>query len=170
MKATFFSKHVLSSIFRPPAGAFHSRKIYDRIYRTFAHWLPAYIMDFLLWASGKKPVVVKLIGKMHRGISALEYFINREWTWSNDNLVALDGDLNQTDRTLFNFCLHDLDWEDFVRHYYLGVRHNVLMYKPETIDTCRQKVRNMYLVYDFLRSIITAGVVYYFFSRIMTIF
>jgi fatty acyl-CoA reductase len=137
------------------------------------HWLPAYIVDFIIWTTGRKPVVRKIIAKMHKGIDSLEYFANREWTWSNDNVLALDDELNETDSTLFNFRLHDLDWEDFVRQYYLGVRHIVMKYEPETMDACRKRIRIMYLVYHVARGLITAGVVYYIltqFARILGIF
>lgn len=131
--------------------------------------MPAYIADFGIWASGRKPMLCRLIQKMHKGIDMLEYFGNHEWQWSNDNVLALDSELNEADSKLFNFRLHDLNWEDFVRHYYLGVRQFVLKYKPETIPACRKRVRIMYNVYHIVRGIAIAVMVYFILTQLTRI-
>ena len=68
------------------------------------HLLPAYAVDAILYilfalnVTKHKPFLVRLIGKMHNGMAALEWFANRQWIWANDNVVALEKELNTTDR------------------------------------------------------------------------
>jgi fatty acyl-CoA reductase len=156
-------------IFSPPGITFHNHWINDRIYRLFVHWLPAYIFDGLSLISGKKPRVSKLISKMHKGLDALEYFVNREWTWCNVNVHALDAEMNSTDRMLFNFRLDDMVWEDFLEHYIVGLRHNVLKYKPDTLDSCRKKFRTIYIIYHLARGVIITSVLYYIIAKFAVI-
>ena len=53
--------------------------------------------------STPKPDLVNSIGKMHHGIQKIEWFVNREWTWANDNVIALSKELGPRDRAQFNF-------------------------------------------------------------------
>ena len=47
---------------------------------------------------------------------------NREWTWANDNVVALSKELNATDAEYFNFRLHNLDWREYWLNYFIALR------------------------------------------------
>ena len=91
-------------VFRPPNGTFQYSELHDRIFRFFVHLLPAYAVDTILYVlfalnvTKHKPFLVRLIGKMHNGMAALEWFANRQWIWANDNVVALEKELNTTDR------------------------------------------------------------------------
>ena len=48
--------------------------------------------------------------------------LNREWTWANDNVLALSKELNATDAEYFNFRLHDLDWREYWTNYFIALR------------------------------------------------
>ena len=47
---------------------------------------------------------------------------DREWTWANDNVLALSKELNATDAEYFNFRLHDLDWREYWLNYFIALR------------------------------------------------
>ena len=93
-------------VFRPPNGTFQYSRLHDRIFRFFVHLLPAYAVDAILYVllalnvTKHKPFLVRLIGKMHNGMAALEWFANRQWVWANENVVALEKELNATDRDM----------------------------------------------------------------------
>lgn len=89
---------------RPPNYfPFQENKIWDQLLRIFLHLLPAYIVDAVALLHGREPYLVKIIGKMHHGIRKIEWFANREWTWVNDNVMALSKELGAGDRARFNF-------------------------------------------------------------------
>ena len=67
------------------------------------HWIPAYVIDAVLRLLGRKPFMVKAIGKVDAGIKSLEYFTSNEWVWDNDNSIELERELNSTDRECFDF-------------------------------------------------------------------
>ena len=99
------------------------------------HWIPAYAIDAVLRLLGKKPYMVKLTGKVGAGIKTLEFFTSNEWVWSNDNSVALDKELNSTDRECFDFSsrLRQLDWEEYFDNYFLMGRHQVSTLRPQKL-------------------------------------
>ena len=48
--------------------------------------------------SGRPPKVVRRLKRMKVGLVALEWFANRQWVWSNDNVSQLSEELNSTGR------------------------------------------------------------------------
>ena len=91
------------------------------------HWIPAYVIDAVLRILGRKPFMVKAIGKVDAGIKSLEYFTSNEWVWDNDNSIELERELNGTDRECFDFRsrLGHMNWEEYFDNYFLMGRHQV---------------------------------------------
>ena len=96
-------------------------------------------------------------------MGALEYFANREWTWSSKNVHQLNDELEEADKKLFPCDLRcDLpDWDEFVLNYFYGVRTYVLKNDPASIGRCRKK----YKVYQLL-DIIVKGLLLYVLCRL----
>ena len=84
-------------------------------------------------------------------MQALEYFANREWSWTNDNVNNLNDELCAEDKELFAADLRtDLpNWEDFVINYFKGVRHYVLKNDPATVEWCKKKCK-VYVAADYI--------------------
>ena len=106
----------------------------------FLNLIPAYILDGLTRLGGGTPKVVRRLSRFKIGLLALEWFANRQWVWRNDNVAALDKELNGADRKYFNFRVHGIDWREYVDNYYWVLRTHVLKNKPETVDTTRRKL------------------------------
>ena len=71
----------------------------------------------------------KITNRMTTSIGALQFFLLKEWSWSNTNLNSLHGELVNTDEKsleTFNFDIRPLDWKNFLDHYVLGTRHYAL--------------------------------------------
>lgn len=89
------------------------------------HWIPAYTIDGVVRLLGRKPFLVKMVGKVQAGIKSLEYFTTHEWKWANDNSVVLQRELNSTDQKYFDFSLRSLHWQRYFDNYFLAGRHQV---------------------------------------------
>ena len=100
-------------------------KMVTQIMGFFLHWVPAHAIDTVLRLLGHKPFLVKVVGKVVAGIEVLEYFTTHEWIWANDNAVALEGELNSTDRECFDFSLRRLHWQEYFDNFFLAGRHQV---------------------------------------------
>ena len=107
-------------------------------------------MDLALRAFGQKPFMRTIVTKISKGMQALEYFANREWSWTNDNVNNLNDELSAEDKELFAADLRtDLpNWEDFVINYFKGVRHYVLKNDPATVEWCKKKCK-VYVAADY---------------------
>ena len=127
----------------------------------FLNLIPAHILDLLARLSGGTPKVVRRLKRFKVGLLALEWFANRQWVWSNDNVCALHEELNATDRAKFNFRMGGVDWREYVHNYYLAVRTHVLKNKAETVDTTRRKLDRQLMVYNVARGALACAASYW---------
>lgn len=129
-----------------PGGTFKRSSTVNRLYELVLHETPAHVTDLVCRAVGKKPFAVRLCNKMHRGMRSLEYFTTHEWTWDSSNTTSLANTMEDKDRDTFYFLLEGLEWDLFIEEYIKGTRAYVLKQNPNTISTCRRKLRVLWLV------------------------
>ena len=139
--------------FRPPGGNFHHSEIQDRVHRFFSHIIPAYTIDTISRLTGHKPILVRLITKMHRGMAPLEWFANRQWIWANDNVVTLSEEFNATDQKWFPCRVNNLDWHEYLINYMYTLRKHVLKYDDSTIDACKLRMKRLTLVFELVKGL-----------------
>lgn len=123
--------------------------------------MPALIVDLVLFLiPGKQPFLWKLVCKMHKAMHALVFFSTRQWSWTNDNVHALNDELDDQDKALFNCDLRKLpDWDSFLENYFLGIRHYVCKNSPSTIEKSRTKFKLLYAL-DCLLKVILLFILY----------
>jgi len=155
------SKHPLEFVIWYPGGSYRDSWILDRLCRMFLHYLPALIIDLvLLLIPGKKPFMWKLICKMHKAMQALEYFSTRQWSWSNDNVHALNDELDEQDKALFNCDLRKLPaWDSFLENYILGIRQYICKSSPDTLEKSRFRLKLLYVA-DCLLKLVLLFILY----------
>merc|ERR1719188_851646 len=154
-------KYPFENILMPPNGTFQHSELQDRIFRFFVHIIPAYIVDAIARLLGHKPFLVRLVGKMHNGMAALEWFANRQWIWANDNVIALSQELNATDRVWFHCRTEGLDWQDYFVSYYYCARKHLLKYKDDSLDASRVHLKRLVFVFEIIKGTIAFALVLY---------
>jgi fatty acyl-CoA reductase len=107
----------------------------------FFHYLPAYIIDFLLFITGNKPFLVNVQKRISHGLKVLQYYTSRKWDFKNDNFQSLYKELNDVDKKKFNFNFVEVQFKDFIRNYILGIRKYILKEKPEDLQKARNNLR-----------------------------
>ena len=83
-------------LIRPPSITLTRNKIQDRFLHVFMNLLPAYAIDYAARLQGRKPALVRRMGRLQEGLKVLEFFANRQWSWANDNVAQLSEELNPT--------------------------------------------------------------------------
>lgn len=64
----------------------------------FLQFLPSCLIDIFLMIFRKKPRFVRIQMKMFNGIRLFEYFVMKQFTWRNDNLLELYDQLSADDK------------------------------------------------------------------------
>ena len=111
----------------------------------------------------------KLINKMTTAIEAINFFCLHQWSWTNTNLNNLQSALVNTDNESlesFSFDIRSLDWNIFMDHNVLGMRHYVLKNHPDSIESSRKKLNILY----FLHCIIQLAFVFFLIYNLVNVF
>ncbi|XP_051170329.1 fatty acyl-CoA reductase wat-like [Leptopilina boulardi] len=101
----------------------------------FLHFLPAAIVDCILYLMGKKPMLWTAYKKIHKFMGVISYFSSQEWNFHSDANQALYKKLNSVDRKKFDFNLNNLDWEDYICYHVRGIR--VFIFK-DTMESIKE--------------------------------
>ena len=101
---------------------------------------------------------MKLCNRMINVIENLKCFIMNDWNFHTMNSQFLYQSLSHADRRLFNFDLSDLNWDDYVTRWHLGIKKFVL---NETMTDASMKVaqNNMTRLY-WLHRILQLALMY----------
>lgn len=130
-----------------PAGSTKTNKTIHNLHVFCVNVVPSYIADCVLRLLGKKPIAMKLCNRMIKAINALEYFMLRNWTFSNANTRDLWSSLSPIDRQAFNFDISDLDWYDYIEKYQLGCKRFIMKEEISSLPTARRTLRILYWIH-----------------------
>ncbi|XP_055475263.1 fatty acyl-CoA reductase 2-like [Psammomys obesus] len=131
------------SAFRRPNADFTTNSFTTQYWNAVSHRAPAIIYDFYLRLTGRKPRMTKLMNRLLKTISMLEYFINNSWEWSTNNTEMLLSELSPEDQRVFNFDVRQLNWLEYIENYVLGVKKYLLKEDLAGVPKARQHLRRL---------------------------
>mgnify|MGYP005984261047 FL=1 len=79
--------------------------------------------------------------KTHLAMTRLSHFGNREWTFSNKNVKEMWGQMNETDRNLFNFDIGSVQWVYYLRNYFKGLKVHLMKENLETLPEAKTRLK-----------------------------
>ncbi|PBC32174.1 putative fatty acyl-CoA reductase CG5065 [Apis cerana] len=129
-----------------PDGKCHTFAIVNNVCKLFQHLLPAHILDFILRLRGKPAIMVGLHEKIDKAVKCLEYFTMQQWTFRDDNVRQLSGELSPEDRQIFMFDVKQIDWPSYLEQYILGIRQFIIKDSPETLPAARSHIKKLYWI------------------------
>ncbi|EFA04974.1 Putative fatty acyl-CoA reductase CG5065-like Protein [Tribolium castaneum] len=147
----YMRKHPFSDVTWYPDGTVTASRTLNIINKYLLHWLPAYIMDGLVWMAGGKPIMVRIQDKLCKAATCLEYFTMNEWHFDDENVRILSQQLNEKDREEFCFDVAKIDWEQYVEDYVLGIRRFIFKEESSSIPHARRQVSRLYWLYRCLQ-------------------
>ncbi|XP_020283180.1 fatty acyl-CoA reductase wat-like [Pseudomyrmex gracilis] len=120
----------------------------------FLHMIPGYIVDAILFLSGRKPQLVKVYKKIHKFEHVISYFSTQEWQFRNDAVLKLWNRMNQSDRQMFNFNLDELNWNSCILNLIIGVRVFILKDPLDSLEKGKAKYRKLKIAHYTLMTIL----------------
>ncbi|XP_063642897.1 fatty acyl-CoA reductase 2 isoform X6 [Pan troglodytes] len=138
-----FEKIPFERPFRRPNANFTSNSFTSQYWNAVSHRAPAIIYDCYLRLTGRKPRMTKLMNRLLRTVSMLEYFINRSWEWSTYNTEMLMSELSPEDQRVFNFDVRQLNWLEYIENYVLGVKKYLLKEDMAGIPEAKQRLKRL---------------------------
>ncbi|CAH1394511.1 unnamed protein product [Nezara viridula] len=129
-----------------PNGRPYKVKLFHDISIVLFHWIPAYVIDFLLLIFGQKRFMIRVQTKIQAGLDVLQYFTTREWKFKNEKLLALRSSLNSFDREKFTLDFEKIDMKQYMTSAILGARHFLLKEDPNSIPRSRMILKLLYVL------------------------
>jgi len=129
-----------------PDGSIKSSWLLHSLCVIFFHFLPAYIIDFLVTLCGKKTFMVRIQRRIQGGLDVLQYYTTKQWVFRNDNMKALSHTLTEEDRQTFYTDIKMVEWDSYIKSYVLGTRHYCLQEDPATLPKARTHLKRLYLI------------------------
>uniref|UniRef100_A0A2K6TDZ3 Fatty acyl-CoA reductase n=1 Tax=Saimiri boliviensis boliviensis TaxID=39432 RepID=A0A2K6TDZ3_SAIBB len=138
-----FEKIPLERAFRRPYADFTTNNFTTQYRNAVSHRAPAIIYDFYLRLTGRKPRMTKLMNRLLRTVSMMEYFVNQSWEWSTYNTEMLMSELSPEDQRVFNFDVRQLNWLEYIENYVLGVKKYLLKEDMAGIPEAKQHLKRL---------------------------
>ncbi|XP_022187212.2 LOW QUALITY PROTEIN: putative fatty acyl-CoA reductase CG5065 [Nilaparvata lugens] len=130
-----------------PGGSFKGSRFFNSICVALSHLLPAYLMDACTRIAGRKPIMVTVQNKLLRAAECLEFFTTHEWKFTNTNVLKLYESLPPSDRESFNFNVNDVNWQEYMQLYWLGIRRFILKEDTSNDSAARSRLRKVYWIH-----------------------
>ncbi|CAG9767884.1 unnamed protein product [Ceutorhynchus assimilis] len=143
--------HPLSDINWYPDGSVTASRSVNFFKRYLFHWLPAYLIDSVVWVTGGKPILLKVQNKLNKAANCLEYFTTQEWEFDDENVRSLSLTLTESDKTEFCFDVAKIDWEKYLENYVLGIRRFIFKEDTSSIPKAQRQISKLYIFHRLLQ-------------------
>lgn len=140
-------KHPLGDLMWYPDGTCYSSALANSLGKYTFHFLPAYLIDAISRAVGRKPIMVGIQQKLDKAATCLTYFSTREWKFIDDNVLSLHSSLSRADREAFPFDVRQINWPHYIEDYVLGIRQFIFKERPESIPKARRQLSKLYVLH-----------------------
>ncbi|NWQ59720.1 FACR1 reductase, partial [Neopipo cinnamomea] len=87
--------------------------------------------------------MMKIINRLHKSMTLLQYFSTQSWNWSSDNMNMLMSHLNTEDKKLYNFDVRQLHWSEYIESYCIGAKKYLLNEDMAGIPAAKQHLRKL---------------------------
>lgn len=91
----------------------------------------------------------------------MQYYTTKEWTFKTDKFEALVSKLNKADAEIFDMDTSQLNYEEYIRTYIVGIRNYMLGESDATIPRARSVLRFLYIL-DCATKFIFGALVFWF--------
>ncbi|KAH0535819.1 hypothetical protein KQX54_019512 [Cotesia glomerata] len=131
------SKNPLAGIIWAPSITYTTNNLYYFASVLLFHLLPGLVLDFILYLSGHKPMLVKLQRRVYIANTALSYFLTHEWEFKNSNLFGLLSEVPEADAKNFLFDFASIDVSYYFENCLIGAKKYLL--NEKTTDSLAAK-------------------------------
>ncbi|XP_032590860.1 putative fatty acyl-CoA reductase CG5065 isoform X2 [Drosophila grimshawi] len=145
-----------------PDACVTTNETYHKFNVAMFHWLPAYLLDFLMLILGQKRFMLRVQEKISIGLGVLQFFTLNAWTFKSDHYASLWNNLNEQDKAIFNMNMDVKETEEeYMVNCALGARKFILKEKDEDIPKARLHMRIQWVVDVVCKTLIVGLFAYY---------
>ncbi|KAK0396316.1 hypothetical protein QR680_001667 [Steinernema hermaphroditum] len=136
----------LDSCYGVPSTHFHTSRKLFLLNFYMKHYYPAQALDLLARMTGRDQMYVRMYGKIWKMIETLHFFTTRGWTFQAKGLLMLWDDLSEEDKKIFNFDIRQVNWDQYLFDYLMGIKVYLLGEKLEDLPKARSNLVRLKLI------------------------
>ncbi|XP_022910107.1 putative fatty acyl-CoA reductase CG5065 [Onthophagus taurus] len=140
-----------------PDGTLQSNYYVHFFWTIFIHWLPALLIDGLMFIFRQKRFMIRIQKKIYDGLELLQFFTTREWKFKSENFLALVNELNPTDKELYPMDYHLYPIDKYMVYCILGARQYTMKENLKSLGRCRVQLRILYVVDKLFKLLLMYG-------------
>ncbi|XP_055916268.1 uncharacterized protein LOC129949069 [Eupeodes corollae] len=145
-----------------PDGCVTTNKYLHNINVLLFHWLPAYLIDFLMLLLGQKRFMIRIQNRISIGLDVLQFFTLREWNFRSQHYGNIWPKLQPEDQLIFNQNMDAVeDAEEYMISCVKGGRQYLLKESLDTLPRARKQLKMMYILDRACKVLITGFILYY---------
>ncbi|XP_062545047.1 putative fatty acyl-CoA reductase CG5065 isoform X2 [Armigeres subalbatus] len=129
-----------------PDGGITTNKLYHTFCVIFFHWLPAYLIDFLMFCFGQKRFMCRLQTMISQGLDLLQFFTTRQWDFKSQQYQAIAKSLTPRDFELFDMDIDKIDTKDYLKRIILGGRQYCLKEPLTSLPKARMQLKALWVL------------------------
>ncbi|KAM3955181.1 putative fatty acyl-CoA reductase CG5065 [Aphomia sociella] len=152
-----------------PGGSMKHSRLLHNICAFFFHWVPAVIVDTLLFCLGYKPVLWRVQQRISKGFEVFEYYTNNQWDFKSDIAQTVRLKLNSKERRDYKVDAVGLDIYKYFEECIRAARIHILKEYEDTLPAARRHMTVMWWV-DVIVKILFWGLILYWLSGWFTSF
>ncbi|GJQ86873.1 hypothetical protein Trydic_g13284 [Trypoxylus dichotomus] len=118
------------------------------------HFVPAIILDILLMLIGKRRRFLKMYLKIHRFSKVISYFSTKNFKFKSTRMRELISKMSDRDRAIFMCDLTKLNWEEYFKYHFQGIRLYLLKDPLSTLPEAKKKFNRLYWCHQMLKIIL----------------
>ncbi|XP_063836686.1 putative fatty acyl-CoA reductase CG5065 [Ostrinia nubilalis] len=146
-----------------PGGSMKHSRLYHNICALFFHWIPAILIDILLFCLGYKPILMRVHRRISKGFEVFEYYTNNQWDFKSDIAQTVRQRLNTRERRDYKVDAVGLDIMKYFEDCIKAARIYILKEYDDTLPAARRHMRVMYWV-DVIAQCLFWGLILYWIS------
>ncbi|XP_059061569.1 fatty acyl-CoA reductase 1 [Achroia grisella] len=146
-----------------PGGSMKHSRLQHNICAFFFHWVPAVIVDTLLFCLGYKPVLWRVHQRISKGFEVFEYYTNNQWDFKSDIAQTERRKLNPRERRDYKVDSVGLDITKYFEDCIRAARIYILKEYDDTLPAARRHMTVMWWV-DVIVQFLFWGMILYWIS------
>ncbi|CAG4949395.1 unnamed protein product [Parnassius apollo] len=144
-----------------PGGSMKHSRLHHNICLLFFHWIPAIIIDTLLFCLGYKPVLMRVHRRINKGFEVFEYYTNNQWDFKSDIAQTVRQRLNTRERRDYKVDAIGLDISKYFEDCIRAARIFILKEYDDTLPAARRHMKIMWFVDLVVRFLFWALTLYW---------
>uniref|UniRef100_A0A1S4IZJ0 Fatty acyl-CoA reductase n=1 Tax=Culex quinquefasciatus TaxID=7176 RepID=A0A1S4IZJ0_CULQU len=160
-KSITHNKVPLNGVAWYPGGTIKKYRWQHNLAAFFYHWIPAVLIDCLLYVLGYKPILCRVHRRIAKGFEVLEYYANNQWDFDNAAILYLRTKMNAEEKVKFKIDAAGVVINEYFENCIWGARRFILNETDDTLPAAKRHMKVMWFV-NIVTTILFYGAILYY--------